>query len=302
MEICIIFLFFAISYGKWDKMHILTEKIQILRSGFTDPISHITHFFAKDFENQKFGYIQINQDKLLNKIEFFEESYKNIYSRNINFMGYGNGENVFAVFNILRQDTAFYNSECNQINTNGCKEIIFLESDSNGERWASPIKIRRNNMNDSVNRENEILIYIIETGDIYIFYTKQDTDFNSVIAYVTRFENQLLFSNEKILDFGINMNLLDVKYTINEGKITWHFIVSTDNKNIVYFSTENFNKNTPFVKLYEKCLLKSTNLLTNSRASQKTINLVSICENNRQIMTSYIFYSNKLEFFCEILV
>eukprot|EP01022_Parablepharisma_sp_SALTPOND_P014153 TRINITY_DN1904_c0_g1_i3.p1 TRINITY_DN1904_c0_g1~~TRINITY_DN1904_c0_g1_i3.p1 ORF type:complete len:410 (-),score=12.66 TRINITY_DN1904_c0_g1_i3:21-1250(-) len=113
---------------------------------------------------------------------------------------------------------------CNMEQPSGCFDVFFRESVDSGQTWSDPIRIPRPDMNDAAIRLFPTIVYIKETGRLYLFYRYSLADeSNKAIGYVTRPAGSTVFSQERLIFQGRQIMLgIGAGYTFHNGRTTLH--------------------------------------------------------------------------------
>jgi len=142
---------------------------------------------------------------------------------NLMFASVENGKDLIVVYSRSRED-----GQCGLYDTSGCLDVFYSASGDDGKSWETPRRIYRENMNDRVNRVDPILMYLKETGRVFIFYTHyvDREDDTWYLKFVTKPKGSTIFSNEAIImHFPHGGDAIPV-YTFNNNKATVHIVYS----------------------------------------------------------------------------
>lgn len=146
-------------------------------------------------------------------------------------IGDDKGENLFLSWATSRTQEG---KECNRDDRSKCSDIFFSESKNGGISWTTPIRVGREDMNDPVNRDFPRLLYVKETGRIYIFYSRFDDEKHSyVIGYVTKPAGSIILTKERLLPFE-HEKVFHVAYTIRNAETVIHLVFKNSNNDYMH--------------------------------------------------------------------
>jgi len=242
MEILFVFsvmsmMYSAFALSKWEETIKLYDTVPeaMLVSHYTDPKTNIT--FALIHREVEFvptvGVQKIFPNKTIGDFIPIMIMNTNYYRSNDKITGTDDGKHLFIV------TTAWELSE------EGMRaEVYFSESNDNGISWSKPVKIQRENMDDIYERETQSLVYVKETGRIYIFYLYHKIrESLTFIGIVTRPAGSTIFSTEKLYFTNIDYLIYAVKcaYTLENSRTRLHLImhVSKDGENLIQYSSSD---------------------------------------------------------------
>ncbi len=124
--------------------------------------------------------------------------------------GAGDGKHVFIVFSASRTPT----------NTK-LADVFFAESANGGVSWSEPVRLPRPNMDDSDERKFPKLVFVRETGRLFVFFCRQNNGKYRGVYYVGRAKDSTVFSSETAIDTRFQLITdLSATYTYSSGMAT----------------------------------------------------------------------------------
>ena len=107
--------------------------------------------------------------------------------------GINDGNGVFIAFSANR---SINGKNCNVNDTSGCNDVYYIESQDKGSTWSKALQVPRTNLSDAVHRNSPQVLYINETGKIFIFYNMPGEEIHKIYK-VSRAKGANVFNTEK---------------------------------------------------------------------------------------------------------
>ncbi len=223
------------------------EEQGILHSMYTDPANGYTYFQYVIPEMEHKGYCswgvrRMSPDKKLDKFVILRRGNDHITTVLFpgDIKGSGDGAHLFSV------QQAFRPTYTNFLGL----EVVFQESVDQGNTWTAPAYIQRKNMTDRVTRYYPRVLYVKETGRLYIFYIaiKIGTEPHTGTAFIssaTRAPGSKVLSDERMLfeiknaDLATMIPQMNVAYTYVSGKLLLHLVWTGENDKIFHAYSGN---------------------------------------------------------------
>jgi hypothetical protein len=196
---------------------------------------HSLLFYEKGDPNPDFGFKHLFANNTFGK-------FKSIDNKGIP-LWHGtpysvDGKHIFLMYHTFR-DRSLKERTCEEADKGGCLEIDFTESKDGGLTWSAPVLMQRSNMNDAASRFAASVVFVKETGRLYLFYVKQMNG-QDQIAFVTRPPGSITFSPEKIvLQTYYRQYVPGATYTMKANKPIIHLVYPVDEGKIMYAYSEN---------------------------------------------------------------
>jgi len=230
VKFALLFLIFILCKMKWDKPIKLNSgefnSIQPMHI-YHDISSQIGYLKILSFDNgNKMSFVSrkifpdsniISPFTIIDKeFDIFTDEFGNM---NILHVSFENGRDHISVWSRTRNYGL-----CTEDHTDGCEEVYYSETKDNGQTWGKPVPVPRKEMNDWVERRIPSVIYIKETGRVFIFYNAfHRSTLKSSIAFVTRPLGSSIFTNE--VSFDVTAKSFEMHtpvYTISNNIATLH--------------------------------------------------------------------------------
>jgi len=251
MELLIFALIFATCFSKWE------EPIKVNNDEFNS-IKPINLYYD---HSTGIGYLTMlsyekndKQSLALRKIYPRNSRLSPFSVKDKNFGGFevdGGNENIIhasaengkdhiAVWSKERDD-----GPCDSDNTKGCVDVFYAESKDEGETWGTPRQIPRENLTDFAVRDRPSVLYIKESGRIFIFYRYYDNQGNTrTIGCVTKPSGSSIFSNEVLIAEAENAVYINTPvYSFSNNKATLHlvYLVEVEKSRIDFLYISSIN-------------------------------------------------------------
>eukprot|EP01022_Parablepharisma_sp_SALTPOND_P000227 TRINITY_DN100_c0_g1_i2.p1 TRINITY_DN100_c0_g1~~TRINITY_DN100_c0_g1_i2.p1 ORF type:complete len:435 (-),score=-4.57 TRINITY_DN100_c0_g1_i2:118-1422(-) len=205
------------------------SKDRLIYSGvldmYTDPSTEITHVVNSHYDDSVYQYVAIWPNGTIMHSTKFNDSL--VSSLRAVIKGAGDGKRLYLAFHGSRR---VYSSSYADVN--------FTESSDGGKTWSPMIHMPKENSNDNLHRHINDMLYIKETGRIFIFYRRDE----KAVCVTTRSPGSSVFSLEKpvILSPSFQDNFRNIAATYNYwlSKLLVHvFIANTTH--LLYMRSSN---------------------------------------------------------------
>jgi len=194
-----------------------SENSIFINDVYLDSSTKIMHILWNSAGSHSMSYWQIdNSQKLISKSRLTNDNITLVITGKIT--GANNGNNLYISIMARRF--------CDQDLSSECHDQYFTESTDNGLTWNPLIQVPRENLDDKCERLGDNLLFVRETGRLFIFYHKicEVSDENDYLFFVTRPAGIRYFNNEK--------RLFDAMKTIRPSIISTY--IFKNNKPAVY--------------------------------------------------------------------
>jgi len=247
VTIAILLSFLLAVHCNWtEPISIYTEPIKqeigdfntfALKDIYIDPTTGIAHILWLPSRPSGIQYWKLDSSlKVIDKQKFDDEQLFGFWSGRIT--GAGNGKDLFVTIIGLR-DPAY-------------EDQFYTESHDGGKTWTKLVRVPRENLEDLRARYGDSLLYIPETGRVFIFYQTRgkpcETELeNDKLCYVTKPAGSNVFTSEKIIfqvpKYQQVEPTVSATYSMKNGKIVLHLFWAEkiDEKSSVLYSRSEDN-------------------------------------------------------------
>ena len=211
----ILFLLFVFASAEWgtQKAVFTTTDELTAQHMWLDPTSATEHFiFSKKMNGVlKTAHLVHYADDTTATTSFLPLH----HHHSAHLTGSADGKVIVATFCASRTDS------------NYIKDIFFVESEDSGKSWSAPIRVARDDMEDSQDRFAPKILYVKETKRVFIFYAK-----TSGVYFVSRAAGSTIFSKEALIDSTYAMLTdLSATYTFSNSAVVmvhWFTVLPRD--------------------------------------------------------------------------